>query len=67
LFYNRTVKTHEDVTKDNMPKRTKTISVDSKLVDWVNAEIEKKEFSSLSHAVEKALYELKRSYDQQKK
>ena len=50
-----------------MPKRTKTISVDSRLIDWVNAEIEKKEFSSLSHAVEKALFELKKSYDIQKK
>ena len=50
-----------------MPKRTKTISIDSKLIDWVETGIEKKEFSSLSHAVEKALYELKKSYDLQKK
>jgi Arc/MetJ-type ribon-helix-helix transcriptional regulator len=49
-----------------MPKRTKTISIDSRLIDWVNSEIEKKEFSSLSHAVEKALYELKRSYETKK-
>ena len=40
-----------------------TITIDEDLVIWVNDMIEKKEFSSLSHAVQKALYELKQKYE----
>jgi Arc/MetJ-type ribon-helix-helix transcriptional regulator len=40
-------------------KLKKTIAIDPELYKWVNQKIEEKEFSSLSHAVEKALYLLK--------
>ena len=43
-------------------KVTKTITLDSELLKWVDSQIEQKEFSSLSHAVEKALFELKKTY-----
>jgi Arc/MetJ-type ribon-helix-helix transcriptional regulator len=46
-----------------MPKIPKTITIDEELLDWIEQKIKDKEFASLSHAVEKALYELKKQYD----
>lgn len=44
-------------------KKTKTIRLSEEILEWTEKMIEKREFGSLSHAVEKALYELKKSYD----
>ena len=41
----------------------KTISIDEELVKWVESMIETKEFANFSHAVQKALYQLKESYE----
>jgi Arc/MetJ-type ribon-helix-helix transcriptional regulator len=46
-----------------MPKIPKTITIDEELLDWIEQKIKDKEFASLSHAVEKALYELKKRYE----
>lgn len=43
-----------------MRKIPKTITIDKELLDWIEQKIKEKEFASLSHAVEKALYELKK-------
>lgn len=45
---------------DKMTKKTKTISIGSKLLDWVNEQIQEKRFASLSHAIEYALNEQKK-------
>jgi Arc/MetJ-type ribon-helix-helix transcriptional regulator len=50
-----------------MPKTPKTVTINKELLDWINKKIEEKEFASLSHAVEKGLYILKKSYEQSKK
>lgn len=47
-------------------KLKKTISLDSDLIEWVNSQIEVHRFSSLSHAVELALYELKQEQEGKK-
>ena len=44
---------------DKMTKKTKTISIDSKLLDWVNEQIQEKRFASLSHAIDTAHNEKK--------
>jgi Arc/MetJ-type ribon-helix-helix transcriptional regulator len=41
----------------------KTITINQQLVDWINGKIEDKEFANLSHAIEKALYELKKQQE----
>ena len=46
-----------------MPKRSVTVTIDVDLLEWVNEEIEKKEFASISHALEKALVKLKEQYE----
>jgi Arc/MetJ-type ribon-helix-helix transcriptional regulator len=46
-----------------MPKVKKTVTVDSNLVAWVEKQMGKKEFASLSHAIEKSLTRLKAEYD----
>lgn len=46
-----------------MPKQTKTITLDQDLLDWINKMIEQKEFANFSHAIEKALYKLKQTYE----
>jgi len=49
-----------------MPKIPKTVTINQDLLDWINQKIEEKEFASLSHAVEKGLYQLKKNYEQSK-
>lgn len=46
-----------------MPKVTKTVTIDKDLLEWIDRMIEEKEFGSLSHAIEKALFLLKKQYD----
>jgi Arc/MetJ-type ribon-helix-helix transcriptional regulator len=46
-----------------MPKMPKTVTIDSELLEWLEGMIKVKEFGSLSHAIEKALYQLKKQYD----
>jgi Arc/MetJ-type ribon-helix-helix transcriptional regulator len=47
-------------------KLKKTITINQDILDWINQKIEEKEFASLSHAVEKGLYQLKKNYEQSK-
>ncbi len=42
-------------------KKKVSVSIDEDLLSWVHSEIENKRFSSLSHAVDYALNELKKS------
>jgi Arc/MetJ-type ribon-helix-helix transcriptional regulator len=44
-------------------KQTITISLNDNLLEWVKTMIEKKEFASVSHAVQKALTLMKQQYD----
>jgi len=44
-----------------MPKEKLSITVDSDLLKWIDAEIKKKRFSSRSHAFEYAVNRLKES------
>jgi len=46
-------------------KIKKTITLDKEIVDWVEKKIDEKEFGSLSHAIEKALYELQKQYEKE--
>jgi len=48
-------------------KRTKTVTINEELLKWIDDMIEKHEFGSLSHAIEKGLYKLKAEYEQQTK
>jgi len=48
-------------------KLKKTITINQDILDWINQKIEEKEFASLSHAVEKGLYQLKKNYEQSEK
>ncbi len=48
-------------------KLKKSVTINKELLDWINQKLEEKEFASLSHAVEKALYQLKKTYEQSKK
>lgn len=48
-----------------MPKQTKTITLDRALLEWLEAMVEKKEFGSISHGIEKALARLKEEYERQ--
>jgi Arc/MetJ-type ribon-helix-helix transcriptional regulator len=48
-------------------KLKKTVTINQELLDWINQKIEEREFASLSHAVEKGLYKLKKSYEQSEK
>ncbi|MFB0544645.1 MAG: hypothetical protein ACETVN_02935 [Asgard group archaeon] len=45
-----------------MAKLKKTIVEDIELLEWVNVMIERKEFGSVSHAIEKALFRLREKY-----
>ena len=45
-------------------KLKKTITINKDFLDWIDQKIEEKEFASLSHAVEKGLYQLKKNYEQ---
>ena len=47
-----------------MVKQKRTVSINEGLIEWVQTMIEKKEFASLSHAIQKALLKLKESYEQ---
>jgi Arc/MetJ-type ribon-helix-helix transcriptional regulator len=51
-----------EMNKEDM-KIKKTVTIDVKLVKWIEEMVEKKEFGSLSHAIEKAIYELKKQYE----
>jgi hypothetical protein len=42
-----------------MSKLRRNVTIDEKLIEWVNKKIEKKQFASLSHAIELALYQFK--------
>jgi len=44
-------------------KVSKTVTIDRELVEWMEGMIEKKEFASLSHAIEKALTKLRAEYE----
>lgn len=46
-----------------MAKKKKTVAIDEDLLKWVESETEKKEFASLSHAVQKGLSEMKGRYE----
>ena len=48
-------------------KLKKTITINQELLDWINQKIEEKEFASLSHAVEKGLYTMKKNYEETEK
>ena len=50
-----------------MPKIPKTVTINQDLLDWINQKIEEKEFASLSHAVEKGLYTMKKNYEKTEK
>jgi len=41
-----------------MPKERKTITIDGKILKWVETQIEDKRFASISHAIEYALNKL---------
>ena len=43
-------------------KVKKTVTLDEDLIKWIEKMIEKKEFGSISHAIEKALVKLKEGY-----
>ena len=47
-------------------KVSKSVTIDSKLLEWVETQIEEKRFASLSHAVELALYLLKKETNNKK-
>ena len=42
-----------------MVKVRKNVTIDNELIKWVETEIKKKRFASLSHAIEYALTKLK--------
>ena len=42
-----------------MVKLRKNVTIDERLIEWVETQIEKKRFASLSHAIEFALMKLK--------
>jgi len=44
-------------------RKTKTITIDSDLLEWVEKKVKEKEFGSISHAIEKALTRLKAEYE----
>lgn len=46
-----------------MRKLRRDITIEQELIKWVDEMIEKNEFSSLSHAIQKALYLLKADYE----
>ena len=39
----------------------KTVTIDKELVNWVEAMIRQKKFANFSHAVQKALYDLRQN------
>ena len=43
-------------------KVQKTVTLDEKLVKWIEKMIEAKEFGSLSHSIEKGLFKLREEY-----
>lgn len=47
-------------------RKTKTITLNGELLKWCETMIAKKEFGSLSHAIEKALTKLKAEYEKKK-
>jgi len=50
--------------KIRRPKVTKTITINRELLEWIEKKIEEREFASVSHCVEKAIFHLKREYEQ---
>jgi len=44
-------------------KVQKTVTLDEKLVKWIEKMIEEKEFGSLSHSIEKGLFKLREEYE----
>jgi len=44
-------------------KVKKTITIDKDLLDWIEQKIKEKEFGSTSHAIEKAISELRRKME----
>jgi Arc/MetJ-type ribon-helix-helix transcriptional regulator len=44
-------------------KRTITISLNDNLLEWIKTMIEKKEFASVSFAVQKAIFLMKQQYE----
>lgn len=53
--------------KDKSKKKIKTgVTIDPELFQWVQSKIKTKDFSNLTHAVEKGLYLLKEKMDREK-
>jgi Arc/MetJ-type ribon-helix-helix transcriptional regulator len=48
-------------------KLKKSVTINKDLLDWIDKKIDEKEFASLSHAVEKGLYQLKKNYEHSEK
>jgi Arc/MetJ-type ribon-helix-helix transcriptional regulator len=48
--------------KDKPPKVKVHITIDEALVKWINNQIQARNFHNMSHAVEKAIYELMKNY-----
>jgi Arc/MetJ-type ribon-helix-helix transcriptional regulator len=46
-------------------KIKKTVTLDIELIKWIEQKVKEKEFASVSHAIEKALFELKKHYEKQ--
>lgn len=49
------------MTLKNKPKIS--ISIEQELIDWIDSKIKKKYFANRSHAIERALTELKEKID----
>jgi Arc/MetJ-type ribon-helix-helix transcriptional regulator len=41
-----------------MAKRKTSITLDDEVLEWIDAQIKKRRFRSISHAIEYAIYEL---------
>jgi len=61
----RTLKSHfsHRYICESMTKQTKTITLNKGLLEWIEEMIEKKEFGSISHAIEKALTKMRNEYE----
>lgn len=55
--------------KDNMPRKVKvkvSLTMDSGLIDWIDKQVEEFNFQSRSHAVEQAVYKLKKETEKRR-
>ena len=49
-----------------MVKRKVTITLNGSLLEWVQEKIKRKEFGSVSHAIEKALFDMREREKEEK-